>query len=323
MNAERRARFGRSHDREIRPEIVRALAFIGDRLQEPMTVADVARAAHLSTYHFHRVFRSAIGEPVAQYITRRRLELAAMRLAYEPWRSITDVALSSGFSSPSNFTKVFGAHFGCSPSGLRGLGCTEPEAVGRLTRLYGKAFEPRSLYVQPGDRGAREAIAREWDQRVRFETTAGLDFACLASPGGYALETLERTWERLLTWARQLRLTGPDGRVDAWGCAFDSPSLTAPEFCRYQACVPCAANSELPEPLFRGRLPQGRYAVFSWEGPVSAIEDAYRAVYSCWLPFSALALDDFSPWEHHVGDGPKNGAVAMELWLKVVPRSAR
>ena len=35
-----------------RAEIERALRFIGDHLEQPLTVADVARAAHLSEFHF-------------------------------------------------------------------------------------------------------------------------------------------------------------------------------------------------------------------------------------------------------------------------------
>jgi len=103
----------------LRPEIARALHYIAEHLHQPLTVADVAKVTHLSEYHFHRQFHALVGEPLGRYVTRRRLELAALRLAYEPDRSITEIALESGYSSSSNFSKAFSAYFGCSPSQVR------------------------------------------------------------------------------------------------------------------------------------------------------------------------------------------------------------
>src|SRR5262245_33722865 len=102
-----------------RTAIERSLAFIAQHLEEPLQVSDVARAAHLSEFHLHRVFHAEVGESIGRFITRRRLEVSALRLAYEPDRSITDIALSSGYSSSSNFSKAFSAYFGQSPSSVR------------------------------------------------------------------------------------------------------------------------------------------------------------------------------------------------------------
>lgn len=301
-----------------RPEVERGLRFIAENLDRPITTFDVARAAGLSEYHFHRVFHAAVGEPIGRFITRRRLELAALRLAYEPDRSITDVALSSGYSSPSNFSKAFAALFGCSPSQVR-----RPDrapSIDALTRRHAKNFRPEDLYTLPpepsSDERRREAAA--WDARVRYVTTEGIDFACLESPAGYDLGALEATWAHLIGSARQLGICGDD--VDAWGIAHDSPQITAPEQCRYHACVPCPRDRALPPPLFRGRLREGRYAVFRHVCDVAAIADAYRSVYSCWFRESSLAPDDFVPIEHYVADAPKDGRVELETWFKVRPR---
>lgn len=303
-----------------RPEIERALRFIAGNLENPITLADVARAAHLSEFHFHRVFHAVVGEPVGRFITRRRLEHAALRLAYDPDRSITDVALSSGYSSASNFTKAFTAHFGCSPSQVRQPDRALPIAIGKLTSVYGRAFRPEALYTLPPELDAQERrrAAAEWNARVRFETTPGFDFACLASPNGYDFAAIDATWATLIPAARQLGLCGE--AVDAWGIAFDSPHLTSPELCRYHACVPCPPDLALPSPLFRGRMPEGRYAIFHFAGPVSGVADAHRSIYSCWFPESRLTPDDFTPLQRYISDEPKDGQVTLEIWFKVRPR---
>lgn len=100
----------------------------------------------------------------------------------------------------------------------------------------------------------------------------------------------------------------------------DSPRITAPELCRYHACVPCPPDHPLPPPLFRGHRRPGQYAVFQYEGEVASVESAYRAIYSCWFPASSLAPDDFTALDHYVSDAPTGGRVAMEMWFKVRPR---
>jgi AraC family transcriptional regulator len=303
-----------------RHRVERAVHYIAERLQDPLTVAEVAKAAGLSEFHFHRIFAAVCGESVGRFITRRRLEHAALRLAYEPHVSITDIALGSGYSSSSNFTKAFSAYFGCSPSRVRSPGKDLPPAIGSLTKRWGKAFDPRLLYALPPEIGAQEHadLAASLDAIVRFETSPGFSVACLRSAEGYDADALVQLYGELYQRARQIGICGDD--MDAWGIAHDSPRLTAPDLCRYDACVPCPAGMGLPAPLFRTEVPAGRYAVFAFDGAVEDVEPTYRAIYSVWLPRSSLSPDEFSVLEHHTGDGPKDGRVQHEIWIKVRPR---
>ncbi len=109
--------------------------------------------------------------------------------------------------------------------------------------------------------------------------------------------------------------------IDAWGIAHDSPKLTSPELCRYHACVPCPAGFVPPAPLFRGHVPARRYAVFHYVGEIEGVERMARAIYSLWLPQSSVEVDDFTPIDHYVNDGPIDGRVDFAMWIKVRPRS--
>lgn len=201
-----------------RPQIERALRFIAEHLDEPLTVAEVARAAHSSEFHFHRLFHAEVGEPIGRFVTRRRLELAALRLAYERDRSITDIALSSGYSSSSNFSKAFSHYFGASPSAVRDG--SHVESVGKLTAQYGKQFTPADLYVVPPAMPDAERHKRAERCQPRMVSWPGLELACMTGPGGYGLETLEALWQELIARGTQLGICG--AVVDAWGIAFDS-----------------------------------------------------------------------------------------------------
>jgi AraC family transcriptional regulator len=308
---------------DYRDAIERAMRYVAAHLDRPLTVGEVARAAHLSEFHFHRIFAAEVGEPVGRYVTRKRLEIAALRLAYEPDRSVTDIAFACGYSSPSNFSKAFSAFFGVSPSRVRRPdGEALPAALGTLARTYGASFDPRDLHVlPPDDVEERRALARELARELRFETIDAIDVACLANPEGYDLPAIERTWTDMIERVRELGIAGES--IDAYGIAHDSPFVTAPERCRYHACVPCPAGLDLPAPLFRGQIPAGRYAVARHRGEAAAVDRVYRALYSVWLPESSLAPDDFTAVDRYVHDGPVDGSIDMEIWIKVRPRSAR
>lgn len=55
-----------------------------NNLTRSLSVAEVARVAAMSEFHFHRVFAAVMDETVGEFIVRQRMELAALRLAYRP-----------------------------------------------------------------------------------------------------------------------------------------------------------------------------------------------------------------------------------------------
>lgn len=303
-----------------RPEIERAMQFIVEHLERRFTVADVAAAIGLSEFHLHRLFHTAVGESVGRFVTRKRLELAALRLAYEPHTPITTIALESGYSSSSNFSKAFSGFFGCSPTRVRTPSGELPAALAKIVAEYGKNFRPENLYAVPPEPDARTLrdIVDHWDARVRFVDSPGCTFACLSSPRGYDLDALAETWNELIRRGSQLGICGEE--VDAWGMVYDSPELTAPELCRYHACVPCAADQRLSAPLFRGQMKPGRYAVFHYSGAASDVGVAYRSIYSCWFRESSVIPEDFTPLDHYVHDEPRDGQVALDMWFRIRPR---
>jgi AraC family transcriptional regulator len=82
-----------------------------------VSLANIARAACLSLYHFHRGFTLAFQETPHSYLTRLRLTQA--RTMIESGSSVLEACLTVGFSSPSAFSRLFRARFGQPPSEVR------------------------------------------------------------------------------------------------------------------------------------------------------------------------------------------------------------
>jgi AraC family transcriptional regulator len=75
----------------------RVIAHIDEHLDQALDLNTLADVAHFSQFHFHRLFSAWMGETLGDYVRRRRLEVAAMRLAAQPRAAVLDIALSAGF----------------------------------------------------------------------------------------------------------------------------------------------------------------------------------------------------------------------------------
>jgi AraC-like DNA-binding protein len=132
--------------------LLRAKDLIDARYREPLDVAGLAHAAHLSQAHFSREFRKAFGETPHQYLLTRRLERAAALLRTTD-RTVADICFMVGLRSVGSFTSSFGRAYGCSPVVYRS---THPPAADRAripTCMVSAWARPRSSRFREDSRG--------------------------------------------------------------------------------------------------------------------------------------------------------------------------
>ncbi|WP_347238271.1 helix-turn-helix domain-containing protein [Pseudomonas sp. Sample_16] len=96
----------------------RVIDAMNEHLADDFSLAQLARIADLSEYHFSRMFKRATGLSPSQYFIRLRMS-RARHLLLETERSIIDVGLEVGYSSPSHFSQVFRREVGVTPSAYR------------------------------------------------------------------------------------------------------------------------------------------------------------------------------------------------------------
>src|SRR5262245_7122707 len=100
-------------EQTYRQRILKVQLFIQEHLDEELSLERLARVAHFSPYHFHRIFRGLVGEGVTEHVRRLRLESAAVALKTTE-RSIIQVALDAGYGTHEAFTRAFRQQFGVS-----------------------------------------------------------------------------------------------------------------------------------------------------------------------------------------------------------------
>jgi len=97
----------------------RAIDFILQNLDQSLKLEAVAKNARFSPFHFHRIFRSLVGESLNEFVKRVRLERALTlmsRVGSNRKASLTDIAFACGFGSSSDFSRCFSQHYGEPPS---------------------------------------------------------------------------------------------------------------------------------------------------------------------------------------------------------------
>ena len=100
---------------ELFRRLCRSRDLIAANLNHPLRLADAAREAYLSPFHYHRLFTQTFGETPHQFLTRRRIDRAKKLLAQDAM-PVTEVCLAVGYESLGSFSSRFRTEVGYSPS---------------------------------------------------------------------------------------------------------------------------------------------------------------------------------------------------------------
>jgi AraC-like DNA-binding protein len=100
------------------PMIRRAKAYIAGHHGDPIGLEEIARAMHVSTFYFCKMFKKSTGLTFTEYLARVRVEKAKSLLLNQRLR-ISDIAYTAGFQSLTHFNRLFRRLTGESPTCFR------------------------------------------------------------------------------------------------------------------------------------------------------------------------------------------------------------
>lgn len=89
--------------------------YVTDHLTDRLSLSDLAGAAGYSPFHFHRIFLESEGITPRNFVEGQRLKKACELL--KAGHNMTSAAMEAGFSTSSQFARVFKREFQLSPSG--------------------------------------------------------------------------------------------------------------------------------------------------------------------------------------------------------------
>jgi len=270
-----------------RERMLRALLYLEKRLDEPLSLEELAGVAHFSPFHFHRVFRGMVGESVKSHIRRLRLERAANMLAMSD-RPVTDIALDAGYEAHAAFTRAFGAVFGESPSSYR------TAAKARLAAGMREAAPRSSETLLDRDKGGT-------DMDVSIEQFPKTKVVFARHVGPYA--ECGKAWGQVCAFAGPKGLFGPDTMFV--GVCHDDPEVTPPSMVRYDACLTVTREVAPEGGIGVREIGGGEYATTVHKGPFDKLYATYAELFGVWGPQSGREFASAPSLEVYLNDPEK------------------
>ncbi len=286
--------------KSYRQRILKVQLHIEEHLDEELVLEKLARLAHFSPYHFHRVFRAMVGETLGEHVRRLRLERAALRLSSTD-RPVVEVALDAGYGTHEAFTRAFRQHFGVSPTEFRN------HKRGQIN-FPALAMEISAMTEPTAMTSYEVRLVDRPPQRVAF----------LRHVGPYT--EVGPTFGRLGAWAGPRGVFGP--RTQMLGVCHDDPKVTPADKLRYDCCVTVPDHVQPEGEVGVMTIEGGPHAVITHKGPYTQLAQAYDWLYAVWLPTSGREPRHAPPFEVYLNN-PQNTApedLLTEIYLPLEPR---
>lgn len=234
--------------------LIPVLDYIQANYNQAITPKALEQISFYSYRSLQRIFKSLFGETIGSYQKRLRLENAAKLMHYSN-KSITDIAIEVGYADLQAFRKAFKKQYNIAPSSRR------PELIHLLEQLQQK-IQYQSFAIE-----ALEATKISLPSiEVVFQTYQG----------PYDNASLNLIWEQLFEACSDLETP------QEYGLVFDDIDITAPNNCRYDACLsqPKAWKSQgISTKSIGGK----NYMRFLHKGNYDQIDHTYNVIFGGWL----------------------------------------
>lgn len=318
---------------EYQIRVNRAINYINTNFAQPITLHELANIACFSKFHFHRIFKALLGETITDFIWRIRLQKAAHLLVFDRRKSVTIIGMECGFSSSQNFSKMFKQMYNVTPSQFRNSkDFRDPSFFdrnsgnnhsnsGNIQGNSGKDLAPQTGYIINQERAHeyKTNLQKEQIMNVVVKKIPEYTVAYVRSIGPYGPQSIAPAFTKLMSWAGPRGLCREDCTI--LGVSWDNPEITAPEKCRYDACIAVPEDFKSDGIIDVQKLPGGEFAIYHCEVVNSDFNTPWTELMRDWLPKSGYQPDDRPCWERYYNsDGNLPGKKwIVDLYLPVKP----
>lgn len=250
-------------------------------------LAELAEVAHLSLFHFHRVYRALTGETIGRTVARLRL-LRALHLLADTSLGMTDIAQRVGYETSQAFARAVREAFDASPSVLR----LQPD---RMTQERQRLGAP--MLTATGETAAL---------RVEVVSVDPFEVVALRNRGDYA--DLDQVYSSMFNWAAEAGLI--EQLAGLYGIPLGDHRDVPPDQLEFDCALQFSVIARPSLPMRLLSLGGGRYARTRHVGSFNGLEDTADRVLAAWLPASGYVLRD-APIHYCYHDDPEQVPEAL------------
>ena len=253
------------------------LKYIHNHLDDDLNVKALSEKFGISFFHFHRILKAFLNEPLGSYINRIRLETAVRLIRYSD-TPMTGIALSIGYNDVSSFSKAFSREFGMSPQEFK----SNRDII-------------LNTHIDYRINASGKIIS---DIKPKIISLSDKTVICIRVIGEYGGEKVNNAWNELLEFAQNNKLIG--WKPDIFSVYYDEPEEVGIENCRSDLCVTTRKKVKPTGNIIMKTIEGGRYAVFRYKGPYDRLWELYETIYKGWILSSGIKLRDFPSVEKYL-----------------------
>jgi AraC family transcriptional regulator len=275
----------------------KAFNFIENHLCEEVDLSSIAKEAGYSLYHFHRIFKSVVGDSIKDYIRKRRITEAAKELVYTS-TAIVEIGIKYGYESREAFSRAFEKVYGRTPSEVRS---------GKLLYFI---REPMSFDYMMFKYKLRKEGLMPFYRKLPERYVVG-EKTKLRSDGSN-LKDIPLLWQR---WNCERRFEEISERKYIDECMGICIFSKEEDF-EYMIAYEVKNTERIPEGMEVYRLEPELYAVFKTIGPITeSVQKTWDYIYSVWLNESEYRHACTHDIEYYY---TYQGEITAELYVPII-----
>lgn len=269
--------------------ICEAIAFVEENLSKKLTLAEVAKRAFFSPFHFHRLFKVATNETLNNFISRKRIEKAASFLLNHKDKSITEVSEMVGYLNLSSFSKSFKQFYGISPNQFKEL---SPDKFSKIIKTNSKNGQPKVVFEQYICNVNNALKWYKMNAKTEIKKTPRLDLAYISHKG--KIEAIGSIYNQLVKWATPKGLINSNTKMVT--IYHDSPKITDPNNLRMSACIVLNDDIEMDHIVNFRVLSPAKCIVSRFEITPFQFQEAWETSFA-WMTENGYKKGDKDPFE--------------------------
>ncbi len=272
------------------------LSYIHNNLSGNLNVKFLSEHFGFSFFHFHRILKSYMNEPLGSYINRIRLETALNIIRYSDL-PLSEIALQIGYSDCSAFSKAFSKEFGFSPQRFKSnnaivLNTHVDYKINNLGRLVS-------------------------DIKPKIVILADKHIVYTKFKGEYTGKEYNNVWDNFWEVVTQDNILS--WKPDVFSVYYDNPFETAAADCRAECCVATHKKALDSEHIETKTLAGGKYAMFRYKGPHKKLIEINEYIFKVWVANSNLRLRNSPLIEKYINNYRyvKPNSLLTEIYLPI------
>ncbi|MFN3405959.1 MAG: GyrI-like domain-containing protein [Cytophagaceae bacterium] len=272
---------------EYHSRINKVFQYIEENPDAELSLDKISEIACYSPFHFHRVFKFITGETLNEYITRQRIEKAALVLLHNNI-SISELSHQYGFTDNSSFTKAFKKFYGVSPKEFK---IQNPNRFTKIRQINSKNGQE---YPEVEDYFSIINNLNIWNKmnaKIEVKEMPEMNLAYVSCIGAH---NLANAFGKIMQWAGPNGLMNENTRMVT--IYHDSFKVTQADKVRMSACIVLNKPASTAGEIGVTSIKKGKFIVGNYVIGLDEFEKSWAGLF-LWMNENGYKKAEGNPFE--------------------------